>query len=198
MGCRHSSSPPGSPKKAVKNAGPIALKSKRFFHHSQKLHQSKLYGLKTSSSSKLLPALNLEHVLDGHGESLVKRFEFTSTCLLFDVSSTHILVLDDDQLHLIHIGTMHMESCFVSKEKMDIQEIVWSSQVNRFLVLTTDRLYQTDVDQIQLKSIEQIQVRTVSPGWRRARKHSDIPTHIPGIRCGDQISVDTDKATRDV
>jgi hypothetical protein len=71
----------------------------------------------------------------------------------------HILLLDAGQLHLINIGTMNIESCFLSEENMDIQEIVWSSQLNRFLILTTDRLYQTDVDQIQLKLIHQIQVR---------------------------------------
>ncbi|CAF1675656.1 unnamed protein product, partial [Adineta ricciae] len=151
MGCRHSSSPPNSPKKVVKNSNPIALKKKIFLSHSQRLHHPKFNGWKTSSPLK---TFNLEQILDGQEENLVKRLEFTSTCLLYDVSSTHILLFDNNQLHLIDMNTMNTRTILVS---MDIQEIVWSTHLNRFLVLTTDQLYQTELDQMQLKPVQQIQ-----------------------------------------
>ncbi|UJR22924.1 hypothetical protein I4U23_025952 [Adineta vaga] len=157
MGCRHSSSPPNSPTKIVKNAGPIALKKKILFSHTQKLHHQKSNHLKTSSPIK---TLDLEQILDGDGKNLMKRFEFTSTCLLYDISSTHILLFDNNQFHLIDLNTMNIKTCALS---MDIQEIVWSTQLNRFLILTTDQLYQTDIDQIQLKPIHQIQFTHEGP-----------------------------------
>jgi len=150
MGCRHSSSPPSSPKKIV---GPISLKKKILNHHSQKFHSQK------SNAPKTFSSLNFEQILDGHGKHLLKRFEFNSACLLFDVSLTHILLLDNRQFHLIHINTMNIETSILPNDNMDIQEIVWSTQLNLFLILTTDQLYQTDIDQIKLKSIQQIQVK---------------------------------------
>ena len=62
-------------------------------------------------------------------------------------------------LYLININTMNIETYFISIDNIDIQEIVWSTQLNCFLILTTDQLYQTGIDQIQLKPIHQIQVK---------------------------------------
>lgn len=155
MGCRHSSSPPSSPKLMLKNGG---LKKKILFNHSQKYSQSKSHSNKSLQAMKMF---NLEQILDGHGEHLIHRWEFNSTCLLFDLSSTHILLLNQRQLHLIHINTMNIETSLLAMEQLDIQEIVWSTQLNQFLLLTTDQLYQTGVEQIQLKPIQQIQVRLI-------------------------------------
>jgi hypothetical protein len=145
MGCRHSSSPPSSPK----NGG---LKTKIFHHHHY--HHSKKFNHQKSKLS-----LNLEQILDGHGKNLFKKFQFNSDCLLFDISLTHILLLNNKQLDLININTMNIETYFLSNNYFDIQEIVWSSQLNIFLILTTDQLYQTNIDQLQLKPIHQIQVK---------------------------------------
>ena len=62
---------------------------------------------------------------------------------------------------------MNVETSFVPIDHLDIQEIVWSSQLNRFLLLTTDRLYQTESEQIQLKPIQQIQVRNKAMKFSR-------------------------------
>ena len=163
MGCRHSSSPPGSPKMIIQNGGPMALKNKISIQRLQKLNQQKSSDIKpptaTRTSPSLLTKLNLEHILDGHGKNLIKRFEFDSACLIFDLSSTHILLLDDSQLRLINIKTLNIEIFLLPMDNMDIQEIAWSSQLNAFLILTTDRLYQTGIDQLELKLIHQIQVR---------------------------------------
>jgi homoserine acetyltransferase len=156
MGCRHSSSPSNSPKLLHKNRG---LKRKIFFPHSRKFpHHQKSNGMKSSISPK---TFNLEQILDGHGENLIKRFEFNSICHLFDVSLTHILLLNHRQLQLIHINTMNIETSFLPIDHFDIQEIVWSTQLNLFLILTTDQLYQTGIDQLQLKPLHQIQVKFV-------------------------------------
>ncbi|CAF0777539.1 unnamed protein product [Adineta steineri] len=166
MGCRHSLSPPSSPKKTVKNNGPIELKKKIFFQHAEKFSHQKFNSIKTSFSIKTFSALNIEEILDGHGKNLLKKFEFTSTCLLFDVSLTHILLLNNRELHLININTMNIETYTLPSDYMDIQDIVWSSQLNVFLILTTDQLYETDVDQIKLKAIHQIQF--INEGYRKS------------------------------
>lgn len=150
MGCRHSSSPPSSPKLLMKNRD---LKTK--FFHSKKIRHQKSKTISTKSS------LNLEQILDGHGKNLIKRFEFDSTCLVYDISSTHILLFLHRQLHLININTMNMETNFLPNENLDIQEIVWSVQLNAFFILTTDQLYQTNIDQLQLQPIHQIQVNII-------------------------------------
>ena len=145
MGCRHSSSPPSSPKLLMKNGN---LKKKIFFQRTQKFSHQK-------PSSK---TINLEHILDGDGKNLIQRFEFNSACLIYDISFTHILLSNQRQLHLINLNTMNMETSFLPNEQIDIQEIVWSIQLNTFLILTTDQLYQTGCEQIELKPIHQIQV----------------------------------------
>jgi hypothetical protein len=150
MGCRHSSSPPSSPKLMMKKDG---LKKKIFHSHTQKLHYQKSNTIKPSKT------FNIEQILDGHGENLIKRFEFDSTCLIFDISSTHILLLNQRQLHLININTMNIETSFISIDQLDIQEIVWSIQLNCFVILTTDQLYQTGIERLELKPIHQIQVK---------------------------------------
>jgi len=152
MGCRHSSSPPGSPKLLMKKDG---LKKKIFLKHH---HHQKLNGIKSIIATK---TFNLEQILDGHGKNLIKRFEFDSTCLLFDISLTHILLFNQRQLHLININTMNIETCFISIDQLDIQEIGWSTQLNRFLILTTDQLYQTEIEKLELKPIHQIQVKLI-------------------------------------
>lgn len=165
MGCRHSSSPPASPKLLMKNS---ALKKKILFPHSQRFHLQKHHH--SSKSSYAMKSFNLEHILDGHGQNLIKRFEFDSTCLLFDISPTHILLLNHRQLHLININSTNIETSILPIDHLDIQEIVWSNQLNHFLLLTTDQLYQTGVEQIQLKPILQIQVRSKSKISRRKKK----------------------------
>jgi hypothetical protein len=150
MGCRHSSSPPSSPKLLIKNSKTFALKNKIFLQHAQKSN-----GIKSSKTSSLC---NLEQLLDGHGTNLIKRLEFNSPCLLFDLSLTHILLLDYRQLCLININTMNMNTLNLSYDNFDIQEIVWSTQLNQFLILTTDRLYQTGNDQLELQPIHRIEV----------------------------------------
>lgn len=140
MGCRHSSSPPSSPKFLMK---------KKFIHSKKLLHQK----------SKTKSLINLEQILDGHGKNLLNRLEFNSTCLIYDLSSTHILLFLHPQLHLIHINTMNIETMFLPNDNFDIQEIVWSVQLNLFLILTTDQLYQTNIEQLQLQPIHQIQVK---------------------------------------
>jgi hypothetical protein len=145
MGCNHSSSPPNSPKQIKTKS----LKNKIFIQHSQKTKSS--ISLKFSS-------FNIEQILDGHGKNLIKRLEFNSPCLLFDLSSTHILLLANQQLNLININTMNINTLILPNYNLDIQEIVWSGKLNSFLILTTDQLYQTDIEQLQLKSIQQIEV----------------------------------------
>jgi len=156
MGCRHSSSPPSSPKLIIKNRG-LKTKIYHHHHHSKKFNHQKSNGIKSSISIK--SSLNLEQILDGHGQNLLKRFQFDSDCILYDISLTHILLLNNKQLDLININTMNIERFFLSNNYFDIQEIVWSTQLNIFLILTTDQLYQTNVDQLQLKPIHQIQVK---------------------------------------
>ncbi len=135
------------------------LKKKIFFSpHIQKFHHQKSNTIKSSMAMK---TFNLEQILDGHEENLIKRFEFNSTCLLFDISLTHILLLNQRQLHLININTMNIETYFLSIDQLDIQEIVWSTQINHFLILTTDQLYQTGIEQLELKPIHQIQVKLI-------------------------------------
>jgi hypothetical protein len=163
MGCRHSSSPPGSPKIRIQNGGPSELKNKISIQRLQKINQQKSNGIKSITTNKTSPSLltasNLEQILDGHGKNLIKRFEFDLACLIYDLSSTHILLLDDRQLRLINIKTLDINTYSLRIDNMNIQEIAWSSQLNAFLILTTDRLYQTGTDQLQLKPLDQIQVR---------------------------------------
>ena len=112
------------------------LKKKIFFSPTQKYPPNKSHH--SQRSLQAMKMFNLEQILDGHGEQLIHRFEFNSACLLFDLSSTHILLLNHRQLHLININTMNVETSFVPIDHLDIQEIVWSSQLNRFLLFTTD------------------------------------------------------------
>jgi hypothetical protein len=105
-------------------------------------------------------AHRLERTLDSHGEHLVKRLELDSTCFLFDMSSTHILLLDRRRLRLIHMQTMTIETEILPLDTLDIQDIAWSSQLNAFLLLSTDRLYRKRTDQSLLTAIDQIQVNS--------------------------------------
>ncbi|CAF4008038.1 unnamed protein product, partial [Rotaria sp. Silwood1] len=52
---------------------------------------------------------------------------------------------------------MNIDTYILLIDNINIQEIVWSTQLNKFLILTTDQLYQTDIDQLQLIPIHQIQ-----------------------------------------
>lgn len=140
MGCRHSSSPPNSPKLLMKNEH---LKKKFRFQHKQK---------------SILKSISLEHILDGSGRYLYEKLEFQSACLIYDLSSTHLLLYNQRQLHLIHLQTLNIQKEFLSNEFFDIQDIVWSIQLNAFLILTTNQLYQTGYERIDLKPIELIQV----------------------------------------
>ncbi|CAF3861301.1 unnamed protein product [Rotaria sordida] len=167
MGCRHSSSPSNSPKIITKNGGRITLKNKiSIQQHSQKYNHEKTNGIKLSISNKTFSSLNLEQILDNHGKNLIKRFEFNSACLLFDVSLTHILLFNNRQLYLININTMNIDTYILLIDTINIQEIVWSSQLNKFLILTSDQLYQTGIDQLQLTPIHQIQF--INEGHRKS------------------------------
>lgn len=140
MGCRHSSSPPNSPKLLIKNEH---LKKKFRFQHKQK---------------SILKTISLEQILDGSARFLYEKLEFQSTCLIYDLSSTHLLLYNQRHLYLIHLQTLNIQQDFLSNDYFDVQTIVWSTQMNCFLVLTTNQLYQTGYERIDLKPIEQIQV----------------------------------------
>lgn len=105
-----------------------------------------------------LIALSLEQTLDGQEKNLIKRFQLNTTSVLFDISKTHTLLLDGRQLRLINMETMNSQTNSLPLDCGDIQEIVWSSKLNAFLVLTTDQLYQLNTKRFQLISIPQIQV----------------------------------------
>ncbi|CAF2610512.1 unnamed protein product [Rotaria sp. Silwood2] len=167
MGCRHSSSRAKSSKIITKNRGQITLKNKIFIQqHSQKHNYEKSNDIKSSISNRIFSSLNLEQILDNHGKNLIKRFEFNSACLLFDVSLTHIILLNNKQLYLININTMNIDTYILLIDTINVQEIVWSSQLSKFLILTTDQLYQTDIDQLQLAPIYQIQF--INEGHRKS------------------------------
>lgn len=159
MGCKHSSSS-NSPKLINKHGQQISLKNKIFLQHEKKHTNQNSTNMKKSIHSKTIPLLNLEQILDGHGKSLTKKFEFNSACLLFDVSLTHILLLNDRQLYLINLNTMNIDKNILLTDNIDIQEIVWSMQLNYFLILTTDQLYQINVEQFEFTPIIQMQVRS--------------------------------------
>lgn len=55
--------------------------------------------------------------------------------------------------------TMKMETSILPVELRDIQEISWSSKLNTFLILTTERLYQTGCKNLHPIPIYEIQVR---------------------------------------
>lgn len=101
----------------------------------------------------------LERTLDGRGEYLIKRFELDTVCVLFDISRTHILLLDGRKLHLINMETMNIETSILPLDCGDLQEIAWSSKLNVFLLLTSDQLYQTGTKHLHPIPIRQIQVR---------------------------------------
>ena len=100
-------------------------------------------------------------MLDGHGVHLKQRLECdsASAALLFDLSPTHLLLLDDRHLRLLHMTTMHVETTLLPPGSLDIQDIAWSSHLSAFLLLGTHRVYQTRLDRLNLTVIEQIQVR---------------------------------------
>lgn len=154
MGCTQSSS-----KSIVKTGGHFSLKTKVLGRYPKKRHCQKSNIIKSSTVNKTFSTLNLEQILDGQAKHLIKRFELDSACLLFDASLTHILVLDNKRLCLINMITMNIDTFVLLIDTMDIQEIVWSSQLNKFLILTTSQLYETGIDQLQLTPIHQIQVR---------------------------------------
>lgn len=54
---------------------------------------------------------------------------------------------------------MKMETSILPVELRDIQEISWSSKLNTFLILTTERLYQTGCKNLHPIPIYEIQVR---------------------------------------
>jgi len=108
-------------------------------------------------------ALTLEKTFDGRGKNLIKRFELDTACLLFDVSRTHTLLLDGRQLRLINMETMNIETSILPLDCGDIQEIVWSSKLNVFLLLTTDRLYKTGTKHLHPKPIPQIEFIAEGP-----------------------------------
>lgn len=106
--------------------------------------------------------LCLEQTLDGHDKYLIKRFELDTVCVLLDMSRTHILLLNGRQLHLINIDTMNIKTNILPLDCGDLQEIVWSSKLNVFLLLTSDQLYQTSTKHLRPKPIRQIQVKSSS------------------------------------
>ncbi|CAF1380663.1 unnamed protein product [Adineta ricciae] len=183
MGCRHShsSSPRESPVKKITASGSsIVLKSKISIHRAQIVDQQTPIGNKSLSSSKLsistkktclslssLPipftALCLEKTLDEHDHYLIKRFKIDTSCLILDVSRTHVLLLDGRQLRLIHIETMDIETCLLPLNCADVQEIAWSATLNAFLLLTADQLYKTGTKQLQPIPIHQIQFIAEGP-----------------------------------
>lgn len=55
---------------------------------------------------------------------------------------------------------MNIETSILPLDCGDIQEIVWSSKLNAFLLLTTDRLYRTSTKQLHPTLVQQIQVST--------------------------------------
>ncbi|CAF4976714.1 unnamed protein product [Rotaria sp. Silwood1] len=165
MGCKHSSLRSNSSKINIKNEEKIILKNKKFI---QENNHEKLNDIKLSSISNKISSLslNFEQILNDHSKNLIKRFEFNSTCLLFDVSLTHILLLNNKKLYLININIMNIDTYILLIDNINIQEIVWSTQLNKFLILTTDQLYQTDIDQLQLIPIHQIQF--INEGHRKS------------------------------
>lgn len=106
-----------------------------------------------------LIGLSLEQTLDGRETNLIKRFQLNTTSILFDMSKTHTLLLDGRQIHLIHMKTMNMQSNILPLDCADIQEIVWSTKLNVFLLLTTDQLYRMNTERLRPVPIPQIQVR---------------------------------------
>lgn len=90
---------------------------------------------------------------------MIQRFDLDSACLLLEVSTTHTLLLDNRQFRLIEMETMKMEILTLPIDCLDVQEIVWSSKLDVFLVLTTDQLYQVSSKNFQLTSVSQIQVK---------------------------------------
>ena len=112
--------------------------------------------IKTTRTSIRETAAQLERLLDGRAEHLIGRFDLDSADLLFDLSSNHILLLDHQHLRLIHIETKTIETILLP---FHVQDIVWSTKLQAFLLLGLDRIYQTKTDRLQLNVIEQIQVR---------------------------------------
>ena len=112
--------------------------------------------LKPCRTSIRETANHLERILNGNGENLVGRFDLDSADLVFDLSSNHILFVDHQNLRLIHIETKTIETILLP---FNIQDIVWSTKLNAFLLLGLDRIYQTKTDRLQLNVIDQIQVR---------------------------------------
>ncbi|CAF3017482.1 unnamed protein product [Rotaria socialis] len=158
MGCGNSSSASNSTKLINKNEGRISLKNTIFIEQRKKHNHEKF--------TKACSSLNLEQIFDGRGKNLLKRFEFDSACLLFDISLTHILLLNGKQLYFINLNTMNIDKTIVLIDTMNIQEIVWSSKLKYFLILTTDQLYKTNFDQFELISIHQIQF--INEGHRKS------------------------------
>lgn len=152
MGCRHSAA-----KEIRRDLTSVAGKQKLSFRSAQ---------LKACLSTKTTcvreTAFHLERILDGHGAHLKQRLELDSAGLLFDLSPTHILVLDDRRLRLLNMNTMNVETQILPSDSLDIQDIAWSSQLAAFLLLSTDRVYQTRLDGLNLKVIDQIQVRPMT------------------------------------
>ena len=101
----------------------------------------------------------LEKTLNGDNKNLIKRFELNTPCLLLDVSQTHALLLDGRQLRLINMATMNVETSILPLDCGEIQEIAWSANLNAFLLLATDRLYQINTKHLYPTPVHQIQVR---------------------------------------
>lgn len=182
MGCRHSSSPPPSPLKRSRRAiGPVMLKNRISIHRSQQIDYPTSSEIKTSTLSKSvtsiqkirdhssphpsvsppcipLTASSLEQTLDHRGDHLIERFELNNACLLLDASRSHVLLLDGKQLRLINMETMSTQVSVLPLNCEHIEEIAWSTQLDAFLLLTTDQLYQTSTKHLHATPIPSIQV----------------------------------------
>ena len=152
MGCRHSAA------KEIRHDLLSVTGKQNLSFRSAKLKAC----LSTKTTCVRETAFHLERILDGHGAHLKQRLELDSAGLLFDLSPTHILVLDDRRLRLINMNTMNVETNFLPSDSFDIQDIAWSSQLAAFLLLSSDRVYQTRLDRLNLTVIDPIQVRPVT------------------------------------
>lgn len=186
MGCRHSTSStsPSLRRKSVRtDAGRVLLKSKISVQRTQVIKRQISNENPSLSTSQLsivtkktcmslppppppplpLIGLSLEQTLNGHETNLIKRFQLNTTSVLFDISKTHTLLLDGRQLRLINMETMNIQTNSLPLDCGDIQEIAWSSKLNVFLLLTTDRLYQTNTKHLHPIPISQIQFIAEGP-----------------------------------
>lgn len=190
MGCRHSSSPPASPSKIRPNGTPVLLRKQISIHRSESNPHRLSNGVKSMTpksngsikkshnssvhlASNLFPinSTTMEQTLDGRNQHLVQRFDLDSPCLLLDLSSKHVLLLDNQQLRLIDLETMNFETFSLPIDALEVQDIVWSSKLETFLLLTTDQLYRISAENFYLTPINQIQF--IIEGHRKSYMAAD-------------------------